>query len=110
MNAPQLAEARGLVGARDDVVVRASTSSTSCRCAAAIGDRAVHVAGTLFGKRAAPRIVGIHEHSVDVPPSSHMLVVRNSDTPGDDRQGRHRSSATAGVNIADMDVGTNAVG
>ena len=54
-----------------------------------IGDRGVHVAGTLFGKRAVPRIVGIHEHSVDVPPSSHMLVVRNSDTPGDDRHGRH---------------------
>ena len=42
----------------------------------------MHVAGTLFGKRASPRIVGIDEHIVDVPPSSHMLVVRNDDRPG----------------------------
>ena len=74
-----------------------------------IGDRDVHVAGTLFGKRAAPRIVGINEHSVDMPPSSHMLVVRNSDTPG--MIGRVTTTlGDAEINIADMDVGTNAAG
>ncbi len=40
-------------------------------------DRATHVAGTLYGKQDAPRIVGIDDHIVDLPPSSHMLVVRN---------------------------------
>jgi D-3-phosphoglycerate dehydrogenase len=74
-----------------------------------IGDREVHVAGTLFGKRAVPRIVGINDHSVDMPPSSHMLVVRNSDTPG--MIGRVAMTlGDAGINIADMDVGTNASG
>ena len=64
-----------------------------------------HVAGTLFGKQDAPRIVGIDDHSVDLPPSSHMLVVRNDDTPGMiGRVGTDRS-ATAGINIDDMDVG-----
>ena len=38
--------------------------------------------GTLTGKQRAPRIVGIDDHIVDVPPTSHMLVVRNDDRPG----------------------------
>ena len=108
VNAPQLAEARGLS-------VRETTSSAAIdfvnlvSLRGLIGDRSVHVAGTLFGKSAAPRIVGIHEHSVDVPPSSHMLVVRNSDTPG--MIGKVGTIlGEAGVNIADMDVGTNAAG
>ena len=56
-----------------------------------------------------PRIVGINDHSVDMPPSSHMLVVRNSDTPG--MIGKVTTTlGDAGINIADMDVGTNAAG
>jgi D-3-phosphoglycerate dehydrogenase len=108
VNAPQLAEARGLA-------VRESLSSAALdyvnlvTLRGSIGDRAVHVAGTLFGKRAAPRIVGINDHSVDVPPSSHMLVVRNSDTPG--MIGKVTTTlGDADINIADMDVGTNAAG
>jgi len=63
----------------------------------------------LFGKRARPRIVGILEHSVDIPPSSHMLVVRNDDTPG--MIGKVGTIlGDADVNIADMAVGTNAEG
>ena len=73
------------------------------------GGRETHVAGTLYGKQAAPRIVGIDDHIVDVPPSSHMLVVRNNDTPG--MIGRVGTIlGEAGVNIADMDVGKNPEG
>jgi D-3-phosphoglycerate dehydrogenase / 2-oxoglutarate reductase len=108
VNAPQLAEARGLT-------VRETTSSAALdyvnlvSLRGRVGNRAVHVAGTLFGKRAMPRIVGIDDHAVDVPPSSHMLVVRNSDTPG--MIGAVGSIlGEAGVNIADMHLGTNAEG
>jgi D-3-phosphoglycerate dehydrogenase len=116
VNAPQLAEARGLS-------VRETTSSSALdyvnlvsirgRAAHATGGgdagRPVHVAGTLFGKQAKPRIVGIDEHTVDLPPASHMLVVRNSDTPG--MIGKVATIlGDAGVNIADMDVGTNKAG
>jgi len=108
VNAPQLAEARGLA-------VRETTSSSALdyvnlitlRGSGADGD--VHVAGTLFGKRAKPRIVGIDEHIVDVPPSSHMLVVRNTDTPGMIGQ-VCTILGGAGVNISDMDVGKNVDG
>ena len=105
VNAPQIAEARGLA-------VRESTSSSAAdfvnlvAVRGRVGNEDIDVAGTLLGKSGRPRIVRIHGHSVDVPPSSHMLVVRNSDTPG--MIGRVGTLiGEAGVNIADMDVGTN---
>ena len=108
VNAPQLAEARGLA-------VRESLSSSALdyvnlvTLRGRIGDRDVHVAGTIFGKRAAMRIVGILDHTVDIPPSGHLLVARNSDTPG--MIGRVATAVgNAGINIDDMDVGTNASG
>ena len=108
VNAPQLADARGLA-------VRETTSSSALdyvnlitlRGSGPEGD--VHVAGTLFGKGATPRIVGIDEHIVDMPPSSHMLVVRNLDVPN--MIGQVASTlGTSGVNISDMAVGKNADG
>ena len=46
----------------------------------------------------------VDDHTTDVPPAAHMLVVRN-----DDRPGMIGVVGTvlgeAGVNIADMDVG-----
>ncbi len=71
--------------------------------------RPTHVAGTLYGKQAVPRIVGIDDHIVDVPPSSHMLVVRNADVPG--MIGKVGTIlGDAGVNVDDMDVGKTAEG
>jgi D-3-phosphoglycerate dehydrogenase / 2-oxoglutarate reductase len=108
VNAPQLAESRGLS-------VRETTSSSAADYVNLVtlrgrhGTEAVHVAGTLFGKRAQPRIVGIDDHSVDVPPTRHMVIVRNVDEPG--MIGAvGRILGDAGINIADMDVGTNAEG
>ena len=42
------------------------------------------VAGTLAGAglRAEPRVVMVDDHTVEVPPAPHMLVVRNDDRPG----------------------------
>lgn len=108
VNAPQLADERG-------ITVRETKTSTARNYVNLIsvrgvaGDRPTHVAGTLYGKFDAPRIVGIDEHIVDLPPSSHMLVVRNDDVPGiigvvGTVLGR------AGVNIDDMDVGRSPSG
>ena len=62
------------------------------------------ISGTLSGRRAEHRIVAIDDHSFDVPPADHMLMVTN-----DDRPGVIGTVGTllgdAGVNIADMDVG-----
>jgi D-3-phosphoglycerate dehydrogenase len=108
VNAPQLAEARGMT-VRESMTSAAIDYVNLVTLRGQVGDRKVHIAGTLFGKRARPRIVGINEHDVDLPPSSHMLIVRNSDTPG--MIGTVGSIlGEAGINIADMDVGVNAEG
>ena len=66
--------------------------------------RETHVAGTLYGKQGSPRIVGIDDHVIDVPPSAHMVVVRNSDVPGIiGKVGMILGDAK--VNIDDMVVG-----
>jgi D-3-phosphoglycerate dehydrogenase len=104
VNAPQLAESAG-------IEVRESSSTTShdfvnlltLRC----GDHVL--AGTLSGLRGEPRIVTVDDHSVDVPPPPHMLVVRNEDRPG--MIGVVGSVlGEAGINIDDMDVGQSPEG
>ena len=79
VNAPQLAEQRGLQ-------VRESSTATSRDYKSLITLRSGShsVAGTLIaaGLHTEPRIVIVDEHMVEVPPSTHMLVVRNDDRPG----------------------------
>jgi D-3-phosphoglycerate dehydrogenase / 2-oxoglutarate reductase len=108
VNAPQLAEMRGLdlretkTSSTRDYVNLVSLRGT-------VGARSVHVAGTLAGQRGEPRIVGIDDHSIEVPPSSHMVVVRNEDVPGMiGKVGTIMGSAE--VNIEDMRVGKSPSG
>ncbi|MGK2950701.1 MAG: phosphoglycerate dehydrogenase [Acidimicrobiales bacterium] len=99
VNAPRLAEERG-------VEVRESSTSTSHEYVNLVtirgGDHSI--GGTLVGLRGEPRLVMLDDHSVDVPPADHMVVVRNDDVPG------MISKVTgvlgdAGINIDDMHLG-----
>jgi len=99
VNAPQVAGERG-------VEVRETKSSLSADYVNLVtirgGDHAI--AGTLHGRRGDHRLVMVDDHSMDLPPAPHMLVVRNDDRPGmigvvGTELGR------AQVNIADMGVG-----
>jgi D-3-phosphoglycerate dehydrogenase len=109
VNAPQLAEERGLV-------VRETTSSSSRDYVNLIelrghtAERATHVAGTLYGKHDAPRIVAIDDYIVELPPSSHMLVVRNEDTPGMVARVATILGIEHGINIDEMDLGRGPAG
>jgi D-3-phosphoglycerate dehydrogenase len=108
VNAPQLAEARGLT-VRETKVASVRDYVNLIELRGVCNGRPTHVAGTLYGKQAAPRIVGIDDHIVDVPPSSHMLVVRNADVPG--MIGKVGTIlGEAEVNVDDMDVGKTADG
>jgi D-3-phosphoglycerate dehydrogenase len=104
VNAPQLAEERGLV-------VRETTSSSARDYVNLIelrghtAERATHVAGTLYGKHDAPRIVAIDDYIVELPPSSHMLVVRNEDKPGMVARVAGILGIEHGINIDEMDLG-----
>jgi D-3-phosphoglycerate dehydrogenase len=104
VNAPRLAEERG-------IEVRESSSSTSRDYVNLVtirgGDHVI--GGTLVGLRSEPRLVIVDDHSVDLPPAEHMLVVRNEDVPG------MIASVTgvlgeAGVNIDDMHLGRSVEG
>jgi D-3-phosphoglycerate dehydrogenase len=79
VNAPQLAEQRGLE-------VRESSTATSrdYKSLITLRSRSHSVAGTLSsaGHRSEPRVVMVDEHVVEVSPAAHMLVVRNDDRPG----------------------------
>ncbi len=104
VNAPQIAEERG-------VEVR-PTSTTTARDYVNLvtvrgGDHSV--AGTLVGLKATPSLVMIDDHTIDVPPAEHLLVVRNADQPG--MIGKVGSIVgEAGVNIDDMAVGSSPEG
>lgn len=65
-----------------------------------------NLAGTLVGIKSEPRIVMVDDHTVDLPPAPHMIVVRNDDRPGViGRVGTILGEAQ--VNISDMNVGRN---
>jgi D-3-phosphoglycerate dehydrogenase len=104
VNAPQLAKDHG-------VEVRETNCSTSADFVNLITLRGNDhsLSGTLVGRRGSQRIVMIDDHSFDVPPASHMLMVKNDDRPG--VIGIVGTLlGNAGVNIADMDVGATADG
>jgi D-3-phosphoglycerate dehydrogenase len=99
VNAPKIATERG-------IAVRETATTTAHDYVNLItvrgGDHSV--AGTLSGLRGEPRIVMVDDHTVDVPPAHHMVIVRNDDRPGiigivGTKLGE------AKINIADMDVG-----
>ncbi|MEO7443062.1 MAG: phosphoglycerate dehydrogenase, partial [Acidimicrobiales bacterium] len=99
VNAPQLVRERG-------TEVRETTTATAQDYVNLMSLRGGGhaVAGTLSGLRGDPRLVMIDDHRVEVPPSPHMLVVRN-----DDRVGMAHlvtgAVAEAGVNLDDMALG-----
>ncbi|MHB1710141.1 MAG: phosphoglycerate dehydrogenase [Acidimicrobiales bacterium] len=104
VNAPQMAAERGLeVRETSTTTVRDFVNLVTLRC----GDHSV--AGTLTGPRSEPRLVMMDDHTVEVPPAPHMLVVRN-----DDRAGMIGLVGTvlgeAGVSISSMAVGPSASG
>ena len=78
VNAPQLAEGLGLA-----VSETKTSTSEDYRNKITLRSACGHsLAGTLAGLRMEPRIVMVDDHEVEVPPSRHLLVVRNDDRPG----------------------------
>jgi D-3-phosphoglycerate dehydrogenase len=77
VNAPQLAEERGI-----DVRETTTTHAHDYVNLISLRGGAHTLAGTLAGLHAEPRIVMLDDHTVEVPPARHMLVVRNDDRPG----------------------------
>jgi len=99
VNAPQLATEHGI-----EVRDSSTSSMVDWINLVSISGGGHQIAGTLVGLRGEARLVQIDGHTVDVPPSAHLLVISNDDRPG--VIGRVGTIlGDAGVNIADMDVG-----
>jgi len=99
VNAQQLASEQG-------VEVTETATTTSHRFVNLITVRGPEhaLSATLVGLNGEARIVMVDDHKVDVPPSNHMLVVRNEDVPG--VIGTVGSIlGDEGVNIADLHLG-----
>jgi D-3-phosphoglycerate dehydrogenase len=99
VNAPQRARDSGL-----DVREVSTTTATDYVNLITIRGGGHEIAGTRAGRRAEQRIVLVDGHTVDVPPAADMVMITNDDRPG--VIGTVGTLlGTAGVNIADMDVG-----
>lgn len=62
------------------------------------------IAGTLVGLKGEARIVMVDDHTVDMPPSAHMVILRNDDRPGViGKVGTILGQEK--INIVDMNVG-----
>jgi D-3-phosphoglycerate dehydrogenase len=104
VNAPQLAADRG-------IEVRETSTTTVHDYINLITVRGGEhgLAGTLVGLKGEPRIVMVDDHSVDIPPARHMVVIRNDDRPG--MIGLVGTIiGESGVNISDFDVGQSPSG
>ncbi len=103
VNAMSLAESRGIV-----VDLESSEASDEYVSVLRVADtgRDISLAGTLARK--GPMMVEILGHDVELPFSRHIVIMRNSDTPGViGRMGTYLGSL--GVNIANMVVGRSRV-
>jgi D-3-phosphoglycerate dehydrogenase len=104
VNAPQLAAESG-------IQVRETATTTALDYVNLItvrgGEHAL--AGTLVGLRGEPRIVMVDDHTVDLPPANHMLMVRNDDRPGM-IAAVSGALADVAINIANIHVGQSPSG
>ncbi len=107
VNAPRLAEERGLVVRSTSASGSASTGSGYTNLLALRGGRHA-AAGTMFGD-GEPRVVMVDDHDIELPLARWMLLVHN-----DDRIGMVAATATiladAGCNIVDLKLGRSAEG
>ncbi|MBX7159874.1 MAG: phosphoglycerate dehydrogenase [Acidimicrobiia bacterium] len=108
VNAPLLADERGL-DVRETTSSRSDEFVSLITVSAVVAGRSYKVAGTLGGLRRQPRIVRVDEYEIDLPPTQHMAVISNDDSPG---VIGHVGTVlgTAGVNIANMTVGRHVDG
>jgi len=104
VNAPTVAEEQGI-----EVRPTATTTARDYVNLVSIRGGGHAIAGTLVGLNSKPSIVMIDDHDIDVPPSDHLVIVRNDDRPG--MIGSVGAVlGDAGVNIDDMAVGSSPEG
>jgi D-3-phosphoglycerate dehydrogenase len=109
VNAPLLAEQRGITSAlsvsEDSVDYRNTTTLRGV-----LGDGSVvEVAGTLAGTKLAQKIIGLNGYDIEVPLADHLILMTYEDRPGIvATYGKELGDAQ--VNIAGMQIARQSVG
>lgn len=109
VNAPLLAEQRGLSSSltvsEESVDYR---NTTTLRGVLADGSK-VEVAGTLSGTKLAEKIIGLNGYEIEVPIAKHLIVMFYDDRPGIVAV-YGREFGDAGINIAGMQIARQRAG
>jgi D-3-phosphoglycerate dehydrogenase len=109
VNAPLLAEQRGItVRLTTDVVSDEYRNLLTIRGALADG-RQISVSGTLTGPKQAEKIVEINGYDVEVPVAEHLIVMMYTDRPGIVAV-YGKEFGEAGINIAGMQISRREAG
>lgn len=104
VNAPLIAQARG-VSVREESTRQSSVYRSMVRLTGTVDGKARTVAGTIMERKGAV-LLEVDEYEMELPITSHMLLIRNDDVPGMiGRVGTYLGEAD--INIADMVVGRN---
>ena len=107
VNAPALAEERGIDLAETEGRLGRTTSPSSSRCGSASRERSVEVAGTGVGPRNAAHLVSVWGEGFYMPFADHIVAFRYKDQPG--MIGRVGTVfGEDGVNIVSAAVGAEA--
>lgn len=109
VNAPVLAEQRGVECRLSTTPVSESFRNTITLRAATAQGTQTSVTGTLTGPKQVQKLVGVDRHELEVPLADHLLVFRYADRPGVVGV-LGQALGEQGVNIAGMDVSRDAEG
>jgi D-3-phosphoglycerate dehydrogenase len=106
VNAPRLAEARG-IAVTEETTAEVADYVSVLRVRGTVAGDPISVSGTVVGRK-GPVLVEALDHEIELPFSAHMLLLFNDDVPG--MIGRVGSALGGlGVNIANMVVGRSFV-
>lgn len=107
VNAPLIADARG-VSVIEESQLDVEDYQSIVRLSGEVNGRHRTVAGTYMARKGAV-LVGLEGYAIEVPITTHMLLIRNEDVPGCiGRVGTYLGEK--GYNIADMVVGRSPEG
>jgi D-3-phosphoglycerate dehydrogenase len=109
VNAPLLAEQRGIASSLSTAEESRDYRNTTTLRGVLSDGTSVEVAGTLSGTKMVEKIIGLNGYDIEVPIAEHHVVMLYTDRPGI-VAAYGREFGDAGVNIAGMQIARRSAG
>lgn len=109
VNAPLLAEQRGITSSLSTSEVSKDYRNTTTLRGVLSDGTAVEVSGTLAGTKMTEKIIGLNGYDIEVPIADHHIVMFYADRPGIVAI-YGREFGDAGINIAGMQIARRSAG